>query len=224
MLQAFFLSVRQLFDRRVAMVFLKSFALTLVLFLGLGVGLYFGLHWAAERVFGSGETSGTLADIVTIVVMLLAHWLLFRAIAIGVIGIFADEVVEAVEARHYPAAHARVRHVPFHRALRMGLRSGTRAILLNIAFSPVYLLANFAAPFVFFAVNTWLFGRDLGDMVAVRHMPESDLPKWRKRTRFRRLGLGAFSTGLFLVPGLNLVAPILGAAMAAHAFHLGDRK
>jgi CysZ protein len=224
MIQAFFLSLGQLFDKRIAGVFLKSLLLTLVVFAGLGVGLYFGLHWLSVRIFGPSETSGAFADIVTIAVMLIAHWLLFRAIAIAVIGIFGDDVVEAVEAKHYPRAHASVRHVPLVRSLRMGLRSGVRAIGMNILFSPVYLIANVAAPIVFFLVNTWLLGRDLGDMVAVRHMAESELPAWRKRTRYRRWTLGAIGTGLLLIPVVNLIAPILGAAMAAHAFHLGGRK
>ncbi|MBO9714504.1 EI24 domain-containing protein [Sphingomonas sp.] len=223
MIQAFFLSLGDLFDMRVAGVFLKSLLLTLLLFAGLGVGLYFGLHWAAAQVFGAGYGSGAFADIVTIVVIIFAHWLLFRAIAIAVVGIFADEVVEAVEKRRYPAAFASVRKVPFHRSLAMGLRSGLRAIGYNILFSPLYLVANFAAPVVFFVVNAWLLGKDFGDMVAVRHMPEADLPQWRRRTRLRRLGVGAVGTALLLVPVVNLIAPILGAAMAAHAFHQGRR-
>ena len=35
---------------------------------------------------------------------------------------------------------------------------------------------------------------------------------------FRAL-LGAASTALFLVPVVNLLAPVLGAAMATHLFH-----
>lgn len=222
MIQSFFLAVGQLFDRRVARVFLKSLALTLLLFVVLGVGMWFGLHWLAAQAFGAN--GGAVADIVTIVVLLVAHWLLFRVVAIAVIGIFGDEVVEAVEARHYPEAHAKVRHVPFVRSLRMGLRSGLRAIFYNILFAPVYLIANFAAPVVFFVVNAWLLGRDLGEMVAVRHMSDKELPAWRKRTRTPRLFIGSVTTGLLLVPVVNLLAPVLGAAMAAHAFHTGKYR
>lgn len=224
MIQAFFLALGQLFDPRVARVFIKSLALTLLLFAVLGVGLWFGMHWLAAWMFGTGEGSGALADIVTIVVILVAHWLLFRVIAIAVIGVFGDEVVEAVETRHYPAKHAQVRHVPFARSLGMGLRSAGRAILFNVVFSPVYLIANVFAPIVFFIVNAWLLGRDLGDMVAVRHMPEAELRAWRRRTRFSRLAIGAVGTGLLLVPVVNLLAPVLGAAMAAHAFHRGKHR
>jgi CysZ protein len=223
MIQAFFLALGQLGDRRIAAVFLKSLGLTLALFAALGVGLWLGLHHAVAAWLSGSSWAGDLADVLTILILLVAHWLLFRAIAIAVIGIFGDEVVQAVEARHYPAALSQVRRVPLRVSAAMGLGSAGRTIGLNLLFSPVYLLANVAAPFVFFVVNAWLLGRDLGDMVAVRHMPAADLPGWRRRTHFHRLALGAVGTGLLLAPIVNLLAPVLSAAMAAHLFHRGSR-
>ena len=224
MIQAFFLSLGQLLDRPVAMVFLKSLLVTLVLFVGLGFGLYYGIHWATARWMQG--YSGPFADIAVIVLLLAAHWLLFRAIAVAVIGIFADEIVQAVEARHYPQAHAAARDVPFGRSLAMGLGSVTRLIVINVLLSPLYimlLITGVGTPIAFFLVNSWLLGRDFGDMVAARHMPGPQLPKWRGRTRFRRFALGAFGTGIFFIPGLNLLAPIIGASMATHAFHQGRK-
>lgn len=223
MIQAFFLALGQLFDRRIAAVFLKSLALTLVLFAAVSVGIYFAMRGLAVSLtawLGNAPWLQDAATVLTIVLILVAHWLMFRAIAIAVIGIFGDEVVEAVESRHYPEAHAKVRHVPFVRSLRMGLRSGLRAIGYNVLFLPLYLIANVFAPIVFFILNSWLLGRDLGEMVAVRHMPESELPAWQKRTRMKRLGIGAVTTGLMLVPIANFLAPVLGAAMSAHTFHM----
>ncbi|MEI9928398.1 MAG: EI24 domain-containing protein [Sphingomonas sp.] len=223
MIQALLLSIGQLLDGRIALVFLKSMGLTALLFGGVCVGLYFGLHGLAARLLGTGADASTVADIATIVIGLFAAWLLFRIIAIAVIEVFADDVVDAVEARHYPEAHANVRRLPFHQSLRMGLGSAGHALLLNLLFSPVYLIALPAAPFVFFLVNSWLLGRDLGDMVAVRHIPVRDLPRWRRRSHFRRLTVGGIGTAMFLVPGLNLLAPVIGAAMATHAFHRARR-
>jgi uncharacterized protein involved in cysteine biosynthesis len=60
-------------------------------------------------------------------------------------------------------------------------------------------------------------------MVAVRHMADAELPGWRRRTTTRRVMLGAVGTALLLVPVVNLVAPVLATAMAAHVFHLGRR-
>jgi hypothetical protein len=56
-----------------------------------------------------------------------------------VIGLFADGVVEAVEARHYPEALASARPLPFARSLAMGAGSAARAIAWNIAALPLYV-------------------------------------------------------------------------------------
>ena len=56
-------------------------------------------------------------------------------------------------------------------------------------------------------------------MVAVRHLPDDDLARWRGVTRLSRFTLGAAGTALFFVPFVNFVAPVLGAAMATHLFH-----
>lgn len=228
MIQAFFLSLGQLLDPRIARVFLKSILLTAVIFTAAGVGLWYAMH-ALEgfaAAWMGGAESGWIADVMALFVFVLAWWLLFRAIAIGVIGIFADEVVAAVEAKHYPGAHAQARDVPFARSVSMGLQSAARIILINLALSPIYLMllvTGVGTAVAFFVVNAWLLGRDLGDMVAARHMPSRELPAWRKRTGFLRFVLGSIGTGLFLVPILNLVAPVVGAAMATHLFHRGRR-
>lgn len=227
MIHALVLSFGQLLDPRVVRVFLKSIALTLVLFALLGVGLWWGLHAAAER-WGSWLATSTvtaaLADVLAVLILVFAWWLAFRAIAIAVIGIFADEVVEAVEAKHYPAAHASARAVPLGRSVAMGVRSILRLIGINLLLLPLYILllvTGVGTAIAFFLVNSWLLGRDLGDMVAARHVPYDQLPAWRSRTRTRRFALGAVGTGVMLVPLLNLIGPILGAAMATHAYHLG---
>jgi CysZ protein len=227
MIHAFVLSLGQMFDRPVLRVFAKSLLLTMALFALLGVGMWFALDWLgalASEWAGVSDESNVFADVATLLLFLLAWWLLFRAIAVAVVGIFADEIVAAVEARHYPQAHAAARDVPFGRALAMGVGSATRTIVINLLLSPLYLMllvTGVGTALAFFAVNAWLLGRDLGDMVAARHMPYGALAEWRRGTRWNRLALGAIGTGLFLVPVLNLAAPVLGAAMATHAFHRG---
>lgn len=229
MIHAFFLSLGQLLDRRIAAVFLKSLLVTLLLFAAAGIGLWYAMAWIGDRLapwLGTGAAGRGFADIATIVLLLLAWWLLFRAIAVGVVGIFADEVVAAVEARHYPQALAQARDVPLARSVAMGLASAARIIGINLLLSPLYLLlivTGVGTAVLFFLVNAWLLGRDLGDMVAARHMPAQSLTDWRAGTRMGRFALGAVGTGLFLVPVLNLVAPVLGAAMATHAFHRGRK-
>jgi uncharacterized protein involved in cysteine biosynthesis len=220
MIDAFFLSVAQLGDRRFVAVLAKSTALTLALFAVVGIALWYGSAAAAQRWFG--YDAGALAAAFAIFVTVLALWLLFRAVAIAVIGIFADEIVAAVEARHYPQALADARAIGVGKSLAIGARSAGRVILVNLALLPVYvalLVTGIGTAALFFLVNGWLLGRDLGDMVAVRHLDDAAMRDWRKATAARRFLLGLAATALFVVPVANLLAPVIGAAMATHLFH-----
>jgi uncharacterized protein involved in cysteine biosynthesis len=221
MLRAFFLSIGQLGDPKIIGVFLKSLAVTLLLLAVIGAALWYGAQAVTARM-GGGADATDLAGIGAVLVWLAAAWILFRVIAIGVMDVFADDVVIAVERKHYPEALAEARDVPLGRSIAMGLGSVGRVILINLAVSPLYLLLFFTGiglPLLFFIVNGWLLGQDLGEMVAARHIPRKSMRAWRGGTAFQRFTLGLAGTALFLVPILNLVAPVLGAAMATHLFH-----
>jgi uncharacterized protein involved in cysteine biosynthesis len=70
---------------------------------------------------------------------------------------------------------------------------------------------------VFGAINAVLLGRELTEMVALRHRDaagKAPLPGLPTRT-----ALGAVVVALLLVPLVNLIAPVIGAAMATHLIH-----
>lgn len=221
-------ALAQLADRRLVAVFLKSVALTLLIL----AGLWFGLDaWL------SGSSAPPLpvwmrrfwtdaADWAALPIVVIGGWFLFPGIATGVMGLFLDDVVDAVEDRHYPRAMAQ-RRVPLAEAGLLALGSAARVVLWNVVLAPVYLLLLFTAvgPLILFtAVNGWLMGRDLLEMVAVRHMPRAEASALIASNRALRLRLGLTAAPLFLVPVLNLFAPIIAAALAAHAFQvLGKR-
>lgn len=105
-------------------------------------------------------------------------------------------------------------------------RGRSRLIGYNLLATPLYLMTfatGIGLPIAFLAVNGWLLGRDLGDMVAARHLASSELAHWRARTRGTRFLAGLAVSGLFVVPGLNLLAPVVGAAAMTHLFHRGRR-
>lgn len=218
MLQAFALSLTQLGERAVLAVLVRSLALTVAAFVLLGAGTWWGL----DRLLAHWAFHGALASIAAVAVSVLAFWLLFRAVAIAVIGLFADTIVGAVERRYYPAALATAHDVPFAGSLRMGLGSAARFVGVNLLLAPLYLLllaTGVGTALLFLAVNAWLLGRDLGDMVAARHLGAEQMRTWRRDTAGRRFILGLIVTLLFLVPLANFLAPVIGAAFATHFFH-----
>lgn len=226
MFKAFLLSVAQLSDRRILSLLLKVVVISLLLLAVFGVGTYFLLAWlfSLMALQDGGFAAAAVATIVTILTVIF----LFRVIAIFVLNIFSDDIVDAVEAQHYPE-RAQLAKPPGHiLGLKMGLASVGRAVGYNLLALPIYialLLTGIGAPIAFFAVNAILIGRDLQDMVAARHEHDpaqsNSAPiqsAWRigKVTRF---GLGLTTALLLAVPFVNFLAPVIGAAMATHLVH-----
>jgi uncharacterized protein involved in cysteine biosynthesis len=224
-IRAFTLALRQLGDPRVRGVLVKSVLLTLALFAAAAALAGWALSGANPCGWGPLDGQCTIGRgtgaLIAVLLGLASLWLLFPAVAIGVLGLFSDEVVEAVEARHYPAAAAAARRPTAGEGLALGLRSAGRLLLWNAAALPFYLLllVTGIGPFLLFlAINAVALGRDLGEMVAVRRHRGPVLKRWLAATRVRRAALGLLVTFLFMIPFANLLAPVLGAAMAAHLF------
>jgi uncharacterized protein involved in cysteine biosynthesis len=218
MVRALLLSLAQLGDPAIRRVLAKSLGVTLAIFAALGALTWWGL----DTALADWRYHGALAGVAASVAVVLALWLLFRAVAVLVVGVFADDVVAAVERRHYPTALASARAVPLHRSMQIGLGSAVRFLLVNLVMTPVYLallVTGVGTAAAFFVVNAWLLGRDLTDMVASRHLGGAAMRDWRTANARGRFLLGLAGTGLFVVPVINLLAPVLGAAMATHLFH-----
>lgn len=215
MLRAFALALAQLADPRVLRIWLKSLGVTLLVFAALGTMLWWGATWALDRS-APGELGQIAAALLTILVLLLG----WRIIALAVLQLFADEVVQAVEARHYPAMAASARKLGWHEELANGLKGAGRAVLFNLLALPLALLllmTGVGAPLVFLAVNAVLLGRELQDMVWLRH--RTAFNERPPLSGLERLVLGGITALLLTVPIANLVAAFLGAAATAHLIH-----
>ncbi len=207
----------QLTDRALVAVAVKSIAITLAVFGAFGVGLYFALAEASQR-FGVDEG---WAGIAAVLLVPVAMWLLFRVVAIAVLQFFADEIVAAVEARHYPAFAAQAKPLPFRRDLGNSVRGLTRALGYNLLALPLAAVLAFTAigpALVFLVVNAVLLGRELTDMAWLRHdtaLGGGDL-RGNPAPFTERLLMGAAIAGMMLVPIIGLIAPIIGAAAGTH--------
>jgi uncharacterized protein involved in cysteine biosynthesis len=223
MIIAFALALAQLTDRRIVAVLLKSAGLTLVAVGLLGWGLWAG---SASLLDGFGLDTmlgddGTVRGFLSFLAAMLGVWLLFRLVALAVMQLSADEVVAAVEARHYPEIAARAQPLGMHREVGLALRSTLRSLLWNLAALPValVLIVTGVGPLLVFAVvNAMLLGRELTETVRIRHRDARGLPlpDLSFTTRFV---LGAICVGLLTLPFVNLLASVLGAAMATHLVH-----
>ncbi|KAJ8138410.1 hypothetical protein OY671_008377, partial [Metschnikowia pulcherrima] len=130
MLSALGLSLGQLADRRISRVSGKSALVTLASFVVSGASGWWGLD-TAFIASGSRDdsASGAQTSRVSIagVIVSIGVWSSFRSGAIAVVQFFADEVVAAVEARHYPAFAATARPSGWRAEARQASRGGRSA-------------------------------------------------------------------------------------------------
>ncbi|QWC58319.1 hypothetical protein F7D01_06305 [Erythrobacter sp. 3-20A1M] len=211
-------AVAQLGDPAILRVLGKSILATLGIFALAGAGLYALLQHVLSQWIASYDD--TLAGVLTLLAVALGGWLLFRVIALAVIQFFADDVVRAVERRHYPQAAASARELPFAESLAEGAKGAGRTVLVNLLIAPValvLLVTGVGTILLFWVVNAWLVGRELRDLAWLPHRASrEDPPPVDAVTRFL---LGGAIAALLAVPFLNLLAPVIGAAAATHLVH-----
>lgn len=220
--QSILLAIGQLTDPAILRVLAKSLAITAAIF----VAFAYALNLYLPNLLGAYlDLSRDVYLVISVLIFLLAAWLLFRILALAVLQFFADEIVLAVERRHYPEAAENARKLPFNEDLANSLKGLGRAVLFNALALPVALVLAFTAigpAVVFLLVNAVLLGRELSDMAWLRQ-------KQAGETRSpvgpaNRLFLGASVAGLMLVPFANLLAPVIGAAAGTHLFQKSRGK
>ncbi|MBX7501305.1 EI24 domain-containing protein [Qipengyuania sp. YG27] len=221
--RALALALRQLGDPRILKVLGKTALVTLALFASLGGILLAGLYryLVSAGIAFSAELSGLLAIVITV----LAGWFFFRVVAMFVLQFFVEDVVRTVEAKHYPETAHSLREIPLGEEVAHASRSLLRTVLANAAALPVagvLLATGVGAPAVFWAVNAFLIGRELRDMVWLRH--RADPAERAPISGGTRLLLGGTVVALLAIPFLNLLAPIVGAASATHLVHRAREK
>ncbi|MEQ1537737.1 MAG: EI24 domain-containing protein [Sphingorhabdus sp.] len=215
MLRAISLAFSSLSDKRVMLVLVKVIALTLAAFIVLGVVLWYAIDAAFAYYLPSND--GMAGAAATLAALAFSGWILFRSLAVAFTWVFADDIIDAVEDRHYPFYAAQGQRPSFAKATRMGLRSIGRALGYNLLMVPVYLLllvSGVGTPLAFLAVNGYLLGRDLEDMLVARHGPMR-----AEIGAIRRFVLGLGSVAAMLIPIFQFFVPVLATAAAVHVAH-----
>ncbi len=216
-------SVEQAGDGAFWGVLIKTVGLTILLLLGATFGLAWTiglllpdqmvLPWVGEVTF-----LDEAATIAAIPILLILSMFMMFPVAAAIIGIFLDEIAGAVEAKHYPQAPP-VRPLGLSEAVVDAIRFAAVFLGVNFVALVVYVLFAPFAPFVFWAVNGYLLGREYFSQVALRRMPPKDAHALRRKYRGRVWFAGILMAIPLSIPFLNLIIPILGVATFTHQFH-----
>ncbi len=201
------------------MLLIKVVLCTFASFLLLGAGMWFALDWLfAWLNIRDGEY---LSTFLSLAIIPISAFLLFRVIAVAITWIFADDIIDAVEDRHYPQKAAFGKRPGVGAGVHMAIRSITRVIGYNLLSLPLYivlLVSGVGTAIAFMLINALLLGKDLEDMLIARHGALQGTIK-----KLPRLLLGFIGTVGMLIPFLNLLVPVLAIAMAVHVVHSGNR-
>ncbi|MBW0006821.1 MAG: EI24 domain-containing protein [Sphingomonas sp.] len=225
MFRALALALTDLGRGRILVIMLQAIAISILIFVlmaGILIWLLTGSDPCALGGMGSCPVGVGGSTIGAISLTLLAAWFLFPAVALTVIATFTDRIAAAVEQQHYPGPAETARPVGLGRGLLLGLKSAGRLILFNLVALPFYvlLLITGVGPFILFViVNGIAFGRDVAEIAAARHGDPSSRRAWLKATRGQQHSIGVLISALLLVPVVNLLAPVLGAAAGIHLFN-----
>ncbi|WP_200876062.1 EI24 domain-containing protein [Ruegeria halocynthiae] len=222
-LNAFFAALGQIGDPKFRGVLLRGVGLTIILLIAACAGAI----WLINRLSGD-EISlpwigavPWLNDVLNysgIFVVLILPVFLMVPVASAITSMFLEEVAQAVEDKHYPTLPA-VPGIPFSDGLRDALAFMGVLIVANLLALILYAIFTPLAPFIFWAMNGFLLGREYFTLAAMRRIGRDGARKLRAKHSATIWLAGTLMAIPLSVPLINLVIPIFGAATFTHIFH-----
>jgi uncharacterized protein involved in cysteine biosynthesis len=219
----------QLGDRRFRRVVLLGALLALALLFAVYAGFLQLVWWLTPEsidlpIVGPVAGVETLLGWASLLLMIGLSVFLMVPVASAFTGLFLEDVVDAVEDRHY-AGLPQALSQGWADALLQSLNFLGLVIAVNAAALLVYPFAGPAIPLVFWSVNGFLLGREYFTMVAQRRLPKAEVVAMRRRNRGRLWLAGTLMAAPLSIPILNLLVPVLGVATFTHLFHrlMADR-
>jgi uncharacterized protein involved in cysteine biosynthesis len=209
----------QLDDRRIRRVVWQSAGYGALLLAVLIVCAGWGLD--ALRLTGIGWIDGFVTVLGSLAAVVLAL-LLFPGAATIVMSFLIEDVVRAVEARHYPNQPP-ARPQPVGELAWSAIRLLSLTVALNLAVLPLYLVPVLNL-FVFYLLNGYLLGREYFELVAARRMGPAEVRTAWRTGRARLYLAGVVIALLLSIPLVNWLMPVVAAAFMTHEFELFRRR
>ena len=223
-LSAFLKAIGQLSDRR----FLGVLALGVGLTVGLLVLFYlafvlvigwvlpdaFSLPWIGEITWVENAVGWAAVPL-----FLVLSIFLMVPVASAFMGIFLEQVADAVEDVHYPRLPP-ARPIPILEGIADGAKFLGVVIGVNLLALVAYLIFAPVAPILFWVVNGFLLGREYGQLVALRRTDGPGARAFRRRNSGTLFLAGVLMAVPLTIPVVNLLVPILGAATFTHLYHM----
>jgi CysZ protein len=217
MIAPLLLALRQLGDRAFLLPLLKGLGGAVLVF----AGLVAAGAWGAEALAGgSGWLARAAAALGGLLALGLAVWL-FVPVMLAVAGLFLDPVADAVERRYYPRLPP-ARGASLAAQVRFNLWFGLKMAALSLATLPLAFAVPPVGTALRWLVSAFALGHGLFEGVAQRRLDVAEARALRRRLEARVLGTGGVLAAIALIPGLNLIVPVLGTAAMTHLLHRNE--
>ncbi len=219
-------ALAQLSDARVLGILVTSVLLMLLLTAPFAA-VFLAVAWVIEAVTPASVTLPWLGEVSFLGVLTQglfsrASWVFWTyvmaPVAGGIMGLFLENVVAAVERRHYPALPA-VKPRPIASSLFYALRFFALMALVSLAALIVSFFSGPLAPVVFVAANGYLIAREYFETAALRRIDETRARQLERASLGALWLLGCLLALAYTLPFVSLLVPVTGVAAFTHVFH-----
>lgn len=222
-LNAFFAALGQIGDPKFRGVLWRGIGLTILLLIVACTGAIWLINWLSGSeislpFIGAVPWLNDVLNYSGIALVLVLPIFLMVPVASAITSMFLDEVAQAVEDKHYPTLPA-VPGVSFGDALWDTVTFLGVLIAANLLALILYVIFTPLAPFIFWAMNGFLLGREYFTLAAMRRLGRDGARKLRAKHATTIWAAGTLMAIPLSIPLVNLVIPILGAATFTHIYH-----
>ena len=219
MINNYWLAIRQLGDRRLwkpvlwATLF-SLLSLALVMFIGTSAaGWFFDSIFSYFDSYEKGSWIRIVAQSILVVFFIILGFFFFGSIHAAFLGIYIDDIINAVQEKHYPDIV--LQPAPkLYTSILISIRLVVLSAIVNLIAAPFFLLGWFFPPLgiaLQLGVNGFLFGREY-KVTLKQRLPQENFNQNEPFT-----GYGSLGAALMMVPLVNLFAPLLICNSIFHA-------
>jgi uncharacterized protein involved in cysteine biosynthesis len=209
------LAVRQLDDRILLGVVLRSVLWSALCFVGLHVAAIWAVH---ELLTLEGPLAWAADILASIGAWLLAFWF-FIPVAAGIASFYVERIAVAVERRYYPFLPPAFGAPLLDQAVD-GIVLTLRLAGLSVLGLVLILLVPGIGVVIAWVITGYSLGRGLFVAVAMRRMSREEAAWLYRRNRGTVMAQGMLLAVAAWVPLLNLLLPVVAAAAMVHALDL----
>ena len=228
MIGTFWKTFKQVKDPAILKALFWSTLLTMaVILLSIGLGFTFLetimdiFSETLKEWFGKGESwFRGVVQFLGAFLLIIFFYFLFAGIHGAFVGIFIDDILDAIQEHHYPDI-TWAKAPSTLKSCLLGMRILVSTLLLNILAFPILVIGWFIPPvgLTFHVIlNGYLLGKEYGQLIEFR-IP-NDSSNHKKVSYFSN---GVIASIIWLIPVLNLLAPILLAGSVLHS-RLNQKK